>query len=251
MISIGNLYALLSTRLGFVTGCQMMWLDDWSTESLVSEGRTLLEKQWPAAGKLGPSSTAAGAAVSDGASTIAATEGASPTPRAAAPDSAHAQLLESASIAQAALSAAAEMHAAMLREQCQQLEFVGEVADEVLLNEVRVADKKKDILKTVQLRLPNMPYSKSLLLEHIRYANDNANAMLSLDSLMHILLYCTVCVRCTTRTSPSALSNVGSRLAATRRQWPASSRSRFSSGRRRSARSSPLSRTCSPPNGTS
>ena len=76
--------------------------------------------------------------------------------------------MDSAELAQAALGAAAEMHMAMMRDQCHQLEFVGEVTDEVSLNEVRVVDKKKDTLKTVQLRLPNLPYSKSLLLEHIR-----------------------------------------------------------------------------------
>ena len=147
----------------------MMWLDDWSSEALVSEGRALLEKQWPSAGKLGPTAPAT-TAVSAAASTTVTAEG-SPTPRAAASDSAHAQLLDSAALVQAALGAAAEMHTAMMRDQCHQLEFVGEVTDEVNLNEVRIADKKKDILKTVQLRLPNLPYSKSLLLEHIRYSS--------------------------------------------------------------------------------
>ncbi|CAH1799095.1 unnamed protein product [Owenia fusiformis] len=61
----------------------------------------------------------------------------------------------------------ANIHSFILRD-CKQMPWAGDLADEVSITQVKVIDKKKDILKTTNLKVRNMPYSKHMLLEHIK-----------------------------------------------------------------------------------
>lgn len=53
-------------------------------------------------------------------------------------------------------------------EDCYQLGSAGFGGKEIVLNNVRVLEKKKDQMKITASKLPNRPYTKSIVLEHIR-----------------------------------------------------------------------------------
>ena len=55
----------------------------------------------------------------------------------------------------------------MLRD-CKQLPWAGDLNPEVTLSTVKVHDKKKDQLKVQTVKVPNLPYSKTILQERIK-----------------------------------------------------------------------------------
>ena len=65
------------------------------------------------------------------------------------------------------ISCMAGIHSFVL-EECRQNKWAGDTSDEVTLMQVKVHEKKKDQLKTTPLKLPNRPYSKSIMLENIK-----------------------------------------------------------------------------------
>ena len=63
-------------------------------------------------------------------------------------------------------SVMANIHSYVLSD-CKQNKWAGDTAEELSLTEIKVIEKKNQ-LKTVQVKKPNRPYSKTLMLENIR-----------------------------------------------------------------------------------
>ncbi|XP_070190368.1 uncharacterized protein [Littorina saxatilis] len=61
----------------------------------------------------------------------------------------------------------ANIHSFVLRD-CKQLPWAGDLNPEVTLSTVKVHDKKKDQLKVQTVKVPNLPYSKTILSERIK-----------------------------------------------------------------------------------
>ena len=61
----------------------------------------------------------------------------------------------------------ANIHSFMLQE-CKQTRWVGLMADEVQINELKMVDKKKEQQKSQAVSVPNRPYAKSIMMENIR-----------------------------------------------------------------------------------
>ncbi|XP_067674368.1 uncharacterized protein [Haliotis asinina] len=61
----------------------------------------------------------------------------------------------------------ANIHSFVLRD-CKQMPWAGELSPEISLNTVKVTEKKKDQLKVMTLKVPNLPYSKTILHERIK-----------------------------------------------------------------------------------
>lgn len=61
----------------------------------------------------------------------------------------------------------ANIHSFVLRD-CKQLPWAGDLNPEVTLSTVKVHDKKKDQLKVQTVKVPNLPYSKTILQERIK-----------------------------------------------------------------------------------
>jgi len=61
----------------------------------------------------------------------------------------------------------ANIHSYVLNE-CRQTKWAGSFDETILLTSVKTNDKKKDVVKSQTLTLPNRPYSKAIMLENIR-----------------------------------------------------------------------------------
>ncbi|XP_076466964.1 uncharacterized protein LOC143298129 [Babylonia areolata] len=61
----------------------------------------------------------------------------------------------------------ANIHSFVLRD-CKQLPWAGDLNPEVTLSTVKVHDKKKDQLKVQTVKVPNLPYSKTILQERVK-----------------------------------------------------------------------------------
>jgi len=61
----------------------------------------------------------------------------------------------------------ANIHSYILRD-CKQTVWAGDQAAEVQMVQVSINERKKEQIKYKQLKVPNLPYSKMILLEQIR-----------------------------------------------------------------------------------
>lgn len=61
----------------------------------------------------------------------------------------------------------ANIHSFVLRD-CKQLPWAGDLNPEVTLSTVKAHEKKKDQLKIQTVKVPNLPYSKTILHERIK-----------------------------------------------------------------------------------
>lgn len=64
----------------------------------------------------------------------------------------------------------ANIHSFMLRD-CKQLPWAGDLSPEITLSTVKVHDRKKDQVKVQTSKVPNLPYSKTILHERIKYVS--------------------------------------------------------------------------------
>ena len=65
------------------------------------------------------------------------------------------------------VSCMANIHSFSLRES-HQIAWAGDTSKEVQFTQIRQLDKKKEQIKIQQLKLPNNPYTKTIMLENIR-----------------------------------------------------------------------------------
>ncbi len=151
-------------------------MNDWEPEALWSDGRSFLEATFSHI--LNKRATMSSNTID---ATASPTPSTSNTPSATPASTPNAATGATAGPAQSwlfvqreqvfkwVIECATEMHTCMLRDQCRQLPFVGDWNEEITLMDVKLVDKKKDVMKATPTKLPNRPYSKSILLEHLRY----------------------------------------------------------------------------------
>lgn len=65
----------------------------------------------------------------------------------------------------------ANVHSFILRD-CKQTVWAGDQSTEVSMVQVSINERKKEQIKHKQLKVPNLPYSKMMLLEQIRQGAD-------------------------------------------------------------------------------
>lgn len=68
----------------------------------------------------------------------------------------------------------ANIHSFVLRD-CKQLPWAGDLNPETTLSTVKAHDKKKDQLKVQTVKVPNLPYSKTILYERIKQRHRNSS----------------------------------------------------------------------------
>ena len=61
----------------------------------------------------------------------------------------------------------ANIHSYVLRD-CRQMPWAGDLSPEITLSSVKQHEKKKEQLKVMNNKVPNLPYSKLILNERIR-----------------------------------------------------------------------------------
>jgi hypothetical protein len=61
----------------------------------------------------------------------------------------------------------ANIHSFVLQD-CRQSKWAGDTSEELTLNEVKINEKKKELLKVQPRTMPNRPYSKAIMLESIK-----------------------------------------------------------------------------------
>ncbi|XP_025098007.1 LOW QUALITY PROTEIN: dynein gamma chain, flagellar outer arm-like [Pomacea canaliculata] len=72
----------------------------------------------------------------------------------------------------------ANIHSFMLRD-CKQLPWAGDLSPEITLSTVKVHDRKKDQVKVQTSKVPNLPYSKTILHERIKQRHRNTKILAS------------------------------------------------------------------------
>lgn len=83
----------------------------------------------------------------------------------------------------------ANIHSFALRD-CKQMPWAGILANEIPMVQVSLFEKRKgeQQLRHKNVKMPNLPYSKSILLEHIRYEFRKENRL----CCMYFQLDCTI-----------------------------------------------------------
>jgi hypothetical protein len=61
----------------------------------------------------------------------------------------------------------ANIHSFVLRD-CRQLPWAGDLSPEITINKIKYHEKKKDQIKIEAVKVPNLPYSKTILHERIK-----------------------------------------------------------------------------------
>ena len=61
----------------------------------------------------------------------------------------------------------ANIHSFVLRD-CKQTPWAGELSEQVHMTQVAVNERRKELIRVKTLKLPNLPYSKLIMHEHIK-----------------------------------------------------------------------------------
>lgn len=107
---------------GLLSGCQTLWLCDWSSEYLMGEAAYFIKKF---------------------------------------------SMCSDETIASSVTNCLANIHSFVLRD-CKQTIWAGDQSPEVTMIQVSINERKKEQIKTKTLKVPNLPYSKIMLLEQIK-----------------------------------------------------------------------------------
>ena len=68
----------------------------------------------------------------------------------------------------------ANIHIYVLSD-CRQIKWAGDVSEELTISQIKQHEKKRDVLKTNTQKYPNRPYSKTIMLENIKWVSRSSH----------------------------------------------------------------------------
>ncbi|XP_074662754.1 uncharacterized protein LOC141915202 [Tubulanus polymorphus] len=79
-------------------------------------------------------------------------------------------------IGESVINCMANIHNFILTES-KQIPWAGDASEEIMMTNIRVQDKRKDLIKSTSIKVPNLPYSKTMVLENIKQKHRLASGL--------------------------------------------------------------------------